>query len=342
MTGSVMAAETASIPAAASAALTRQTEQIAAISAQLRAFDPRGVVTVARGSSDHAAEFALRVVGTRLGRLGTSLPPSLLTVSDARIRFDRQLVLAISQSGRSPDVLHCTEVARRRGALTLALTNDAASPLAKTAELVLAADAGPEHAVAATKSYVLTLLQVTRLLAAWAQETSLASALAPLPGRLAAALATDVAAALEPLTAPPGLFVVGRGLAFATAREAALKFKEIAGIHAEAVSGAEIMHGPKALVGPDRPVLMVAAPDLPAEHDTECAHQLAALTERLIIVGARDLASRLQVRTPAAPDPLLQPLVDATAMFVLAEWLARRRGLDPDRPRHLQKVTETL
>jgi len=336
-----MRAETLAIAELAATALGRQGDAIAAVAERIGAFAPRGLVTVARGTSDHAAEYAIRLVARELGLLGTSLAPSLVTLARRPLDFRGQLVLALSQSGRSPDVVETLAAARAGGALTVALVNTPASPLAAAAELVLTADAGPEQAVAATKSYVLTLVQLARLVAAWAGRGDLARALAGLPASLRAATAAEWGPAIPALRPASSLLVVGRGLAFATAREAALKLKEVAGLHAEAVSGAEIMHGPKALIGPETPLLLFAGPDLPRPVQAATAAELEALTCRLLVAGGVDLGAGCRLSSPAAGHPVLQPLVDVTAFYGLAEELARGRGLSPDRPRHLAKVTET-
>jgi glucosamine--fructose-6-phosphate aminotransferase (isomerizing) len=336
-----MRAETLVIPEVVATALGRQSATLDEVVRRIREVAPRGLVTVARGTSDHAAEYAIRLAACELGLLGTSLPPSLVTLAEAPLRFDGQLVVAISQSGRSPDVVEPAAAARRGGALTLAVVNDAASPLAEAADLVLEVDAGPELAVAATKSYVASLLQIARLTAALSGRKGLARAFADLPATLEQALDVDWSAALADLAPASSLFVVGRGLAYATAREAALKFKEVCGLHAEAVSGAEIMHGPKALIDAETPLLLFTAPDVPATAQLATARELAALTPRLWVAGSVDAPVGHRLTSPVAEEPALQPLVDIVPLYLLADDLARRRGLSPDRPRHLSKVTET-
>ncbi len=336
-----MRAETLAIAELAATALGRQGEAIDAVAERIGAFAPRGLVTVARGTSDHAAEYAIRLVGRELGLLGASLAPSLVTLAERPLDFRGQLVLAVSQSGQSPDVVETLAAARAGGALTVALVNTPASPLAAAAELVLAADAGPERAVAATKSYVLTLVQIARLVAAWSERDDVAAALAGLPATLRAAAAADWSAALPALRRASSLLVVGRGLAHVTAREAALKLKEVAGLHAEAVSGAEIMHGPKALIGRQTPLLLFAGPDVSLAVQTAAAAELRALTRRLLVAGSVEVGAGCRLVAPRAAHPVLQPLVDVTAFYGLAEELARVRGRSPDRPRHLAKVTAT-
>lgn len=336
-----MRRETLSIPTVVGAALARQHDVLERAAERIRSFAPRGLVTVARGTSDHAAEYAMRLIGRELGLVGASLPPSLVTLAGAPLRFDGQLVLGISQSGRSPDVVEPMAAARAGGALTLALVNDSASPLAAAAELVLDVDAGEEMAVAATKSYVASLLQLARLTAAWGGRAELADAMPALPDALAAATRPEWREALDELEHLTALLVVGRGLAYATAREAALKLKETCGLFAEAISGAEVMHGPKALLTPHAPLLMFAGDDIPAAAQATTAAELAALTDGLLVVGSLELGAGHRLVAPAAPAPALQPLVDIVPFYLLADELSRRRGLSPDRPRNLTKVTET-
>jgi glucosamine--fructose-6-phosphate aminotransferase (isomerizing) len=338
---SQMRAETLVIPEVVATALGRQGDTVEEVARRIRDVAPRGFVTVARGTSDHAAEYAIRLGGRELGLLGASLSPSLVTLAEAPLRFDRQLVVGISQSGRSPDVGGSLAAARRGGALTLAVVNEVESPLAETAELVLRVDAGAELAVAATKSYVASLVQIARLTAALSGRDAIVRAFAGLPAALERALAVDWSAALADLEVAPSLLVVGRGLAYATAREAALKLKEVCGLHAEAVSGAEVMHGPKALIDGETPLLMFTAADVPAATQVATARELAALTRRLWVAGGVDTGVGHRLTAPLAGEPALQPLVDIVPLYLLADELARRRGLSPDRPRHLTKVTET-
>ncbi len=339
---STMRAEALAIPGLVAHALGAQSDVIAAVAGAIRAFEPKGLVTVARGTSDHAAEYASRLIAREVGLIGASLPPSQVTLGRSKLRFEGNLVLGLSQSGRSPDVVRTIVEARSRGALTVAVVNDPQSPLAHAAELVVAADAGPERAVAATKSYVLTLLQVARLVAGWSGDDELERAFGGLPTALRANAERDWSGLLHEFEHATSLFVVGRGLAYVTAREAALKLKETCRIHAEAVSGAEIMHGPKALIDAEQPLILFAGADIPEAAHRTTAADLAALTPRLYVAGAVETGHGRRLPGEPAPAPVLQPLVDIVPFFLLAEALSRRRGLRPDSPRHLSKVTETL
>jgi glucosamine--fructose-6-phosphate aminotransferase (isomerizing) len=334
-----MMQEAASIPERAALALSRHQPEFETVAAAIRDFAPLHLVTVARGSSDHAAEYAGRLAAQHLGLIPASLPPSLVTLAEAPLRAERALVLAISQSGRSPDLLATVAALRGAGALTVALVNDGQSPLATTAELALPVDAGPERAVAATVSFVLSLLQAARLLAAVAEDDLFLADAAGLPALLAQALAVEWSPVVPWFAEAPSCMVAARGPLHAIAREGGLKLKEAAGLHAEALSLAELMHGPKALLTAHYPLLALADAALV---NREMLQEVAGLTGRLVVAGPAALAGAAHVALPAAPRPDLQALVTATALLPLVAAVARARGVSPDAPRHLTKVTETM
>ncbi|MBI5275613.1 MAG: SIS domain-containing protein [Burkholderiales bacterium] len=310
------------------------------LGARLRAQPPQAMLTVARGSSDHAAHYAAYLVMARLGRLVTSLPMSLVTLYQSRIKCDGLAALAFSQSGQSPDLVQPTHYFRAGGALTAAFVNDTRSPLARSAEWVFDLCAGTEASVAATKSFIAQLVAGARLVASWQDDAPLHAALARLPEDLRGAAQCDWGAAVEALRDTDRLFVIGRGLGLPVALEAALKFKETCAIQAEAFSGAEVQHGPMALIGEGYP-LLVFAPRGPAQAG------LLALADAMRGRGALVLLAA-PPGTPGANLPLVQTLqeeLDAIAaiqsFYPMVEALARARGFDPDRPRHLRKVTRT-
>lgn len=311
-----------------------------AFAASLRREPPRAMLTIARGSSDHAAHFAGYLIMARLGHLVTSLPMSIVTLYQANIRSDGLVAFAFSQSGQSPDLVEPTHAFTRGGARTAAFVNDVRSPLAAAARHVFALHAGEERSVAATKSFVAQLVAAARLVAAWQPDGSLRDALRELPEALSAALEADWSAAVEALVESDRILVVGRGTGLAIANEAALKLKETCAIQAEAFSGAELRHGPMALVTQDYPVLVFAMRG-PAQPG------LLALAAELRGRGARVLLAAphgtpgcdLPLATAAMPD--LDPIAAIPSFYVAAEALSRARGLDPDRPPHLSKVTRT-
>lgn len=312
-----------------------------ALGARLRATPPRFVVTCARGSSDSAATYAKYLIELRLGVVVASVGPSVSSIYRAKVGMRDALFLAISQSGRSPDLLALAEMARADGALTVAIVNDATSPLAEMCEVVLPLHAGPERSVAATKSYLGSLAAVLQMVAEWSTDTALVEAARLLPDALVAALACNWRKAVVPLSAARDLYVVGRGVGYAAAQEVALKFKETCGLHAEAISAAELMHGPLALAGPDFPVLMIAQGDEALGSLKEMAAGLAA---RSVPVIAAAPASNWAGTTLPIVDglhPFVQPIATVQSFYPLADAVARARGRDPDNPPHLRKITET-
>ena len=311
-----------------------------ALGERLRSQPPASLLTIARGSSDHAAHYAAFLVMARLGRLVTSMPMSLVTLYQSEILCDGLASFAFSQSGQSPDVVGPTQYFRRRGALTCAFVNDAASPLARAAEWLFPLHAGAETSVAATKSFIAQLVAGARLAAAWQDDATLSAAREQLPQALEQACRLDWSPALDVLGDADRLFVIGRGLGLPVAMEAALKFKETCAIQAEAFSGAEIQHGPMRLIEEGYP-LLVFAPRGPAQAGLlELAQVMRERGARVLLAGPPG--------TPGANLPLanastseLDPVCAIQSFYPMVEALARARGNDPDRPPHLQKVTRT-
>lgn len=332
--------EAGQAPAAVARLLAAEGEAFAALGADLRRQPPQSLLTVARGSSDHAAHYMAYLVMARLGRLVTSLPMSLVTLYQARLQCEGLFALAFSQSGQSPDLVAPLRAFGQHGARTLAFINDPASPLAQAAQQVIALHAGPELSVAATKSFICQLVAGASLVAAWQHDEAFSRALAELPAALDQAWAQDWSAGIDALAGAERLYVIGRGTGLAIAMEAALKLKEVCGIQAEAYSGAEVQHGPMALVEPGFP-LLVLAPAGPAQTS------LLGLARQMREHGARVLLAA----PPGTPDcelPLaatghvdLDPIAVVQSLYRMVEGLARARGLDPDRPRHLRKITRT-
>jgi glutamine---fructose-6-phosphate transaminase (isomerizing) len=306
----------------------------------LRRHSPGSLLTIARGSSDHAAHYAAYLVMARLGRLVASMPMSLVTLYHSQIRCDGLASLAFSQSGQSPDLVGPTEYFRRCGALTCAFVNDAQSPLARAAEWLFPLHAGEERSVAATKSFIAQLVAGARLVASWQDDAALARALEDLPDALQRAVHTDWSVGVETLAQADRLFVVGRGLSLPVALEAALKFKETCGIQAEAFSGAEIQHGPMALIDEGYP-LLVFAPRGPAQAGLlELARAMRARGARVLLAAPPGTPD---ANLPLAESALaeLDPVCAIQSFYPMVEALARARGNDPDSPRHLKKVTRT-
>ena len=335
-----MLEECLAAPAAVARQLASDGAAYAALGADLRQHPPAGLLTVARGSSDHAAQYMAYLVMARLGRLVTSLPMSLVTLYQSRIDCEGLVSLAFSQSGQSPDLVAPIKFFRAGGARTVAFVNADASPLADAAGYVFPLHAGPELSVAATKSYIAQLVAGARVVAAWSGDDDLQAALQQLPTALEQAAAQRWDIAVEVLKNVDRLFVIGRGLGLPIAMEAALKFKETCGIQAEAFSGAEVKHGPMALVEEGYPMLLFA-PRGPAQAG------LLALADEMRGRGARVLLAA-PLGTPGAELQLsctgnedLDSIAIVQSFYPMVEALARARGLNPDQPRHLAKVTKT-
>jgi glucosamine--fructose-6-phosphate aminotransferase (isomerizing) len=330
--------EAAEAPAAVARMLAANADACAVLGRSLRDSPPRAVVTLGRGSSDHAATYAKYLIEGGAGVLTASGAPSISSVYQARPDVEDVLFLAISQSGRSPDLLAALETARGGGARVVALVNDAASPMAALADVVLPLHAGPETSVAATKSYITALAATAQLVAAWTQDAGLAAALKDLPDLLARAWSLDWSGAVDALTPAQHLYVLGRGPGFAAAQEAALKLKETCGLHAEAFSAAEVLHGPMALVEPNFPVLVFAQGDESEAGVVTLARSLAEREARVLLAGAEGPGA-----LPfAATHPALQPIALIQSFYRAANALSLARGFDPDHPPRLRKVTETV
>jgi len=335
-----MLSEARAAPAVVARALACDRQTLAMLGAALRAEPPSGVLTVARGSSDHAAHYLAYLVMARLGRLVTSLPMSLVTLYSSRLQRAGLLSLAFSQSGQSPDLVAPLRLIGAGGGRTVAVVNDIASPLAEAAQWVLPLHAGTETSIAATKSYIAQLVAGARIVAHWQNDATLLGALDQLPEALEQAAWLDWQPLVDALAGADRLFVIGRAFSLPIAMEAALKFKEVCGIQAEAFSGAELRHGPMALVAQGYPLLIFATRG-PAQAG------LLALAEEMRLRGARVLLAA-PAGTPGAELPLavtghedLDPIAAVQSFYPAVEALARARGLDPDSPPHLSKVTLT-
>jgi glucosamine--fructose-6-phosphate aminotransferase (isomerizing) len=322
------------------AAQLTDTSRVEALAAKL-AEQPRHVaLTVARGSSDHAASYFASLTMSRLGVPVASLPMSVATLQQAPLQVRGQLALAFSQSGKSPDLVGTMEALRKAGALTVAAVNAPNSPLADACEFHLPLVAGPELSVAATKSYIAMLSISAQLVAHWQKDDVLLGALNTLPGALQAAGKLDWSKAVDELRGIERMIVIGRGLGLAIAQEAALKLKETSGIQAEAFSSAEVRHGPMELIDRDYP-LLVFAPRGPEQAGLlQLARDMQARGARVLLAAPADVPeATLPLATTA--HAALDPIAAILSFYVMAAGLAAARGRNPDAPRHLNKVTET-
>ncbi|MFN3723750.1 MAG: SIS domain-containing protein [Paracoccaceae bacterium] len=341
MTQTHMAREVAEIPAAAARFLELSAPVVRDAAAAMHKLDPGLIVTVARGSSDHAATYLKYAVELLAGVPVASVGPSVASIYGRPLRLNGAVCIGISQSGQSPDIVEMMRAGRSGGALSVAITNFANSPMGAASNHCLALRAGEEQSVAATKTFVVSVLAGLSLLAEWQRDEDLRKAIADLPDALEKALHLDWAPLAARLSRANSAYVLGRGPAFAIANESALKLKETCGLHAEAYSAAEVLHGPAAIVQAQFPVLALGVADAALPHVVTTAERLAAQGADVFLTGSAANGATL---LPSVPDlhPLVAPLVLATAFYRFVEELARRRGFDPDTPPHLRKVTETV
>lgn len=336
-----MRREIEEIPAAAARLFERSEAALAETGRHLAEVSPRFLATVARGSSDHAAGFLKYAVEITAGIPVASIGPSVASIYGAKMKLGGGACLAISQSGKSPDIVAMAEAAQAGGALSIALTNTAGSPLALACDHAVDIAAGVEKSVAATKSFVNSALAGLGILAHWTGDARLLAALHALPAHLEKAVACDWMELATALDGQASLFILGRGPSFAIANEAALKFKETCMMHAEAYSAAEVMHGPLALVGPGFPVVALAARDASEPSVAEAADALKAKGGAVFATSAR-VRNAAALPHVATGHPLTDPLGLIVSFYAFVEAFARHRGLNPDEPRNLRKVTETL
>ena len=334
-----MAAEIAEAGAVVARLLDDDAPRAAARAARAR--DPAVVVTIARGSSDHAALYLKYLIEITLGLPCASMGPSIASLYQAPLRLDRAVAISISQSGRSPDIVAMQRAARHAGAFTLALVNDETSPLAADPHALAPLHAGVERSVAATKSMIAALVASACLVAEWAGDARFRAALEELPEALDAQSAPPPQELVQRLAAASSTFVLGRGATYALAAEAALKLKETCAIHAEAFSSAEVLHGPAEIVRPGFLALAFAPQDAAREGLLETLSRFREMGADVILIdaGGEDAPDRLAAH--ALGHPHATPISMIHRFYGVAEAAARRLGRDPDRPRNLNKITRT-
>jgi glucosamine--fructose-6-phosphate aminotransferase (isomerizing) len=329
------------IPEATARLLDRSAADIAKAGKALRDKDPAFLVTIARGSSDHAATFIKYAIELTAGRPVASLGPSLASIYGANLQLGGGAAIAISQSGKSPDIVAMAEAATRSGAVTIALTNTLPSPITEASLYSVDINAGPEIAVAATKSFVSSIVTGLALLSEWTGDDGLKTAVRALPGHFDEAIKLDWSAFASELGDADSLYMLGRGPALAIASEAALKFKETSNMHAEAYSAAEVLHGPVALVEKRFPVLTFAARDAAEASAVQIADSFAAKGALAYATSDRVTAAR-KLPFVATGHPLTDALALIVPFYGFVEAWSRSKGFDPDHPAALNKVTETL
>ncbi|MDB5587382.1 MAG: hypothetical protein JWP26_2352 [Devosia sp.] len=336
-----MRAEIEQIPHVVANFLTQSAGTLSAAAAALREKDPSIVVTVARGSSDHACAYLKYAIELTLGLPVASIGPSIASIYGRDLKLDSAAAIAISQSGKSPDIVGMAQSARRSGATLISITNTAASPLAEASDFTIDLHAGLEKSVAATKTFATSIVAGLALLAEWSGDKALNTAVHALPESLAKAVACDWSEMVTALDGHNALYVLGRGPGWAIANEAALKFKETCNIQAESYSAAEVMHGPVAIVTPGYPVLGLAARDAAEASVADMAHKLAGQGALAFLTSERPGAAKA-LPFAATGHPITDPLALIVSFYGFVEALSRHRGLNPDVPPALKKVTETI
>jgi glutamine---fructose-6-phosphate transaminase (isomerizing) len=338
---SQMLKEAREAPSRIAAQLVANQAVMEQVAERLLRSQPTFAATVARGSSDHACLYGKYLLEKRAGLFTGTMQPSLQSVYGVNPGVGGALVIAVSQSGASPDILAAVGAAQLAGATTVALVNDTTSPLAALADITVPLGAGPETSVAATKSYLCSLTALAHLVAVWQRDEALHAALHALPGQIEAALNQEWSEFTDTLLNAKRMLVIGRGPGFGAVSEMALKLKETCSLHAEAFSAAEVRHGPMAILEPDYPVLVLNTQDASQPSiDAMAANCVARGADVLSIGSAVDGAKLLPVSLPSERD--LSPIPAVAAFYVAVNALSLARGLDPDRPVSLAKVTRTM
>lgn len=335
-----MKTEIEEIPVAVERLLMSGDKQIDQIASRLKNAEVPCLLSVARGSSDHVCTYLKYAAELLLGLPMATVGPSLASVYNARLQAKGMLCFSVSQSGKSPDITRMTETLTEAGAVTLAITNDVGSPLAKVSAETIPIHAGPELSVAATKTFVTSLVAGLWLLAELKCEDELLAAIRKLPEHLDRATRCDWTRA-APGAEITSLFTLGRGPSWAISNEAALKFKETCQIHAESYSSAEVLHGPVSIVGKDFPVIAFAAADAAELAVVEVADQMAKMGANVFVTSER-AESAISLPVVRTGHWLTDPIASIVSFYGLVEHVAGIHGINPDAPRHLNKVTETV
>lgn len=328
----LMASEATQTPMVISQQVTENSQIMTDLSEKIRQFHPQFVYIVGRGSSDHAGVFAKYLIEIELGIPVSSSAPSVKSIYNKNLKLDKALVLVISQSGGSPDIIAQAKAAKQSGAMTIALVNTPNSPLSEVVDAEIPLRAGAEQAIAATKSYLATLSALLHLIATWKNDQALLAGLRELPAQLLKVIDGQPCLKKEHLIELKHCVVLGRGLGYAISREIALKLKEVLSIHAEAFSSAEFLHGPVTLVEKQLAVVNIVIRD-----ESLDAHQ--DLMQNINSRGAN--TTPIDIRLDSCHRRCL-PLLALQRFYLDIELIARQMGLDPDQPPGLKKVTKTL
>lgn len=333
--------EASEAPARVQDQLARNAECVREVAGLLASDRISSVITCARGSSSHATVYGKYLIEPLIGKPVSAFSPSMASVFGAKLNLKGHLFLAVSQSGQSEDLLRSTEMAKAGGAVTVALTNMEDSPLSALCDLTLPLYAGPELSVAATKSFICSLTGLASIAFAAGRDPAGSAALEALPQMLGEAWQQDWAFALPALDKAGSLFVASRGAGFGIAKEAALKLKETSGLHGEALSAAELRHGPMAVVGDGFPILAFVPGDKSRDSVVDLMTYCAERGAKCIAIGEA-VPGALNLDCPSASDPRLTPIVQIQRFYRFANSLSLARGKNPDAPPFLKKVTVTV
>ena len=338
---SKMRSEIEDIPDALRRLLNSSNGPVFTAAQELRKLDPRFITTIARGSSDHAAAYLKYEIELVANIPVASIGPSIASIYGKLLRLEKSASISISQSGKSPDIVQMAESTVKSGALAIALTNDVEAPLGQGCSHTIDICAGAEISVAATKTFVTSIVAGLMLLAHWKNDQHLLDALHKLPGQASKAIQCDWQPLNDRLKDESSLFILGRGPSMAIANEVALKFKETCQIHAEAYSSAEVLHGPVSIVGQGYPVLALIARDASEQSIVGTIDQLAEQGADVYATSKQSNKSR-QLDFVETGHSLTDPLLLIVSFYSFIEKLARQRGLNPDIPPNLNKVTRTV
>ena len=342
---SLMFQEIRSVPKLTEQLLLDRQHNIQMAAESLRALDPRLITTIARGSSDHAASYLKYAIELTCGIPVSSTGPSISSVYKAKMDLQKAATIAISQSGASPDIISMAQSAKLGGSHIITLTNNKNSPLSEIGEINIDIKAGPEFSVAATKTFILSIVSGLMLIARWTRDAELLKALDALPEQFEKALLCDWSNLSDQICKKAegerSLYVLGRGPSFAIAKECALKFKETCQLHAEAYSTAEVMHGPISIATEGFPMLALVSRDASETGVVSIVDQLANRSAA-VYATTRKAKSAYPLPYSQGSHPLTDPLIQVVSFYIFIEALAQRLGRNPDTPPHLRKVTETV
>lgn len=336
-----MRREVCAIPDAIETLLSEGQANMTVAAKALTDCDPAFMISVARGSSDHAATYFKYASELMRGIPVASVGPSVASIYGRRLKLAGSACLAVSQSGKSPDIVSMAKMAADEGALTFALTNHTDSDLAQVSHHTLNLHAGSEQSVAATKTFVTSMVSALWLLAEWQRDAELLAAIRALPDALSKAVQADWSPLGDKMTNAQSVFCLGRGPAYAISNEAALKFKETCQLHAESYSSAEVLHGPVSIVNPGFPVIALTGADQAQASLIGVAEQMADKGAE-VFVTSENVSKATSLPTARTAHPLTDPISLIVSFYAMVEQVAVARGINPDEPRHLKKVTETV